>query len=102
MRRIRTSVGVYHAPSPGRRSAALLFVWLTRRVACTLRDTQVLYVASMIRSVIALHDLVLNKIKFKDVEEARDREEKTKAAASKDAKAKDAKAGASESKESKS
>ena len=56
----------------------------------------------MIRSVIALHDLVLNKIKFKDVEEARDREEKTKAAASKDAKAKDAKAGASESKESKS
>jgi hypothetical protein len=34
----------------------------------------------MIRSVIALHDLVLNKIAFKDVEEARDKEDKAKAA----------------------
>jgi len=66
----------------------------------------VLYIASMIRSVIALHDLVLNKIKFKEVEETRDREEKTKAAAAKDgSKAKTsagaAAGGVSESKEAK-
>jgi hypothetical protein len=45
--------------------------------ACPSRS-QVLYISSMIRSVIALHDLVLNKIAFKDVEEARDKEEKAK------------------------
>jgi hypothetical protein len=52
-------------------------VWHPAADVCRLHG-QVLYVASMIRSVIALHDLVLNKIAFKDVEEQRDREDKDK------------------------
>jgi len=56
----------------------------------------VLYVSAMIRSVITLHDQVLNKIKLKDVEEQRDREEKSKSSAA--ATAKDGKPDAAASK----
>jgi hypothetical protein len=33
---------------------------------------QVLYISSIVRAVIALHDLVLNKIKFKGEEESKE------------------------------
>lgn len=65
---------------------------------------QVLYMSAMVRAVIALHDLVLNKLKFKGEEEERERGVSKEAPAAKEASAAAAAAapkGKEESKEEK-
>lgn len=61
---------------------------------------QVLYIASIIRAVIALHDLVLNKLKHKGEEEDREKSKEKEVKEAAEAKAAAAKA-KEESKEEK-
>jgi 26S proteasome regulatory subunit N8 len=49
----------------------------------------IIYLSSLVRSVISLHDLVNNKIKYKDIDELEDKEEKAKEESEKAAAAKE-------------